>query len=143
MKDREKEVFLGIDIGGTYVKWGLLDIEGSFICADSFETKVSEGREYLLARLCSLINQNAEVSQIGICIPGVVDSDKGVILNGMLNARVTSFCNRVTAMFGCGVLSSAGSAGSLMLTFFRRLSMYLLFFMSNALSKSSLVIICG
>ncbi len=77
--------YLGIDIGGSRVKWGLLDRTGAYEGVDSFETRVEDGREAFLDSLCSLINRNRQVAGVGLCCPGVVDSESGVVRKGVEN----------------------------------------------------------
>lgn len=74
-KENQAEQYLGIDIGGSWVKWGLLDRTGAYDRVDSYETRVEDGREPFLGALCDLIKGNSQVAGVGICCPGVVDSE--------------------------------------------------------------------
>lgn len=81
----EKETFLGIDIGGTCIKWGVVDGGGSLLDTGSLETQVSEGVEPFLLSLCALIGNTRGISGVGVCTAGIVDSGRGKVLGGIEN----------------------------------------------------------
>lgn len=77
--------YAGIDLGGTFIKCGIVDESGNIVCKD----KVPTGRErnYLeiAADMASLALKTAkradvEISAVGIGSPGTVDSEHGVIV---------------------------------------------------------------
>lgn len=78
---------VGIDIGGTNIKAGILDKEGSIIYSCSIKTLADNGSEDVLNRISNLVsdmlNENkiskTDVEGIGMGIPGPVNSDTGVV----------------------------------------------------------------
>jgi glucokinase len=70
------EQVLGIDIGGTTIKAGLVSSSGKIISKLNIPT--GTGFDNILKNICSVINHfNKKYNAIGIGIPGVVD--KGVV----------------------------------------------------------------
>lgn len=82
----EKRGFVGVDIGGTKVAAGLVDGNGE-ISSQSRVPMVShasaeEGLNAVLQAVAQVLpNGDAQVSGIGICAPGPLDPQTGVILN--------------------------------------------------------------
>jgi len=79
-------VFVGVDIGGTKVAAGLVDMYGEIstpvrlpmVSHDSAEAGLSA----VLQAIAQVISQgDAQVSGIGICSPGPLDPATGIILN--------------------------------------------------------------
>ncbi len=78
-------MILGVDIGGTSVKMGLVDEKGRIhaqteasVCFDGYQTPIietvcKEAKGFLSA-------QNAEVSGIGVSATGQIDSHRGVVI---------------------------------------------------------------
>jgi glucokinase len=82
-----KQVTIGVDIGGTNVKLGLVDRRGRILAKDSFETKYFSGKKKLLAALIARLQKlkrralrnHWRVEGIGIGAPGPIDVDKGFV----------------------------------------------------------------
>lgn len=82
---------IGIDIGGTNIKYALVDENGKIIYESVCSTEAKSGRSRVLEILKKSINEVLEfarsehlkVSGIGIGTPGIVD--KGVVLSGAEN----------------------------------------------------------
>lgn len=78
---------VGIDIGGTNIKAGVLDKEGNIIYSCSIKTLADNGSEDVLNRISNLVsdmlNENKiskeDVAGIGMGIPGPVNTDTGVV----------------------------------------------------------------
>ena len=79
---------LGVDVGGTYIKFGLIDEHGNILLRDKSRThpergsgaiirSIIDGVEAILAR-CSL--RVGDLKCIGLGIPGTVDSQNGVVV---------------------------------------------------------------
>jgi len=70
--------YVGIDIGGTSVKYGLVDADGTVSNKDSFKTNDTD-KEALLNDLVAAVKKiqaiDEEVSGIGVSMPGVVQED--------------------------------------------------------------------
>lgn len=74
------------DIGGTFVKYGVLDYEGHIISKDSFKTTIDNGQE-ILDNMCNIIEKYMKIFKIeGISIssPGFINTELGVILSGTI-----------------------------------------------------------
>ena len=75
---------LGIDLGGTAIKAGLVDEEGRILSSKTVRTPVSEGPDAILAAiaaLCRSLTEKASVPSVGIGAPGRIDSENGVFVN--------------------------------------------------------------
>ncbi len=69
-------MLVGIDIGGTFIKYGLVTPGGQIIEHHQTPTEAHEGREAVVARIISIAQQlttQAPGRPIGIGVPGVVD----------------------------------------------------------------------
>jgi len=79
-------VFIGVDIGGTKIAAGLVDTSGNIhsqlripMVANS---TAQDGLAGVLTAINSLLRRgNADIAGIGICAPGPLDPQTGVILN--------------------------------------------------------------
>ena len=61
------DTYLGIDIGGTYIKWGVIAAAGEILRMGVLETKVEEGVAYFLDHLYRLTQEHKDVLGVGIC----------------------------------------------------------------------------
>ncbi len=72
--------FMVFDIGGSAVKWSVINEDGSFVESGKF--KVSSNREEFFSELAKTTNEmkdKYDVKGIAISAPGAVDSETGVI----------------------------------------------------------------
>jgi glucokinase len=79
---------LAIDIGGTKLALGLVDLEGRILQRDEIPTRAAEGPERVLARLVELASAMLErgtsshaIRRVGIACAGPLDRAAGLILN--------------------------------------------------------------
>ncbi len=75
-------MYIGIDLGGTNIKAGLVDKEGKIITNLSFPTESSKGWAHVFSNIEKVIKKLLEsdgVKGIGVGIPGPVDSKSGII----------------------------------------------------------------
>lgn len=75
--------YLGIDIGGTSIKYGLYDENGNEI--EKIDNKIKTPKykySKLIDTLISIINEFEELEGVGISIPGCINPDTGYIQNG-------------------------------------------------------------
>lgn len=78
---------LGVDLGGTKIKVGVVNETLEVIAKASVDTEVSKGSDRIIdniAAACDMAIKNAgitmeEIESIGIGSPGAVDGDKGVV----------------------------------------------------------------
>ena len=72
-------MYIGIDLGGTNLKYGIVDDKGDIVFQYAQATRANKGLDYVLNNLkqviYKLIEKNKKVKSIGIGIPGVVDED--------------------------------------------------------------------
>lgn len=79
---------VGIDLGGTNIKSGLLDRKGNLIARTSVPTEASKGKETIIKNMAlsaekvlSRAKVNwSEVIAVGVGSPGTIDFEKGVVL---------------------------------------------------------------
>ncbi len=73
------DLYLGIDIGGANLKYGVIDPTGKVVYSYSQSTNASKGLEYMLASLKRLImnlqNRFPRIKSIGVGVPGLVLED--------------------------------------------------------------------
>ncbi|WP_099224184.1 ROK family protein [Listeria costaricensis] len=73
---------LGIDIGGTNIKYALLEKNGEIFLKDQIATPACNLADFLAA-LYGIVDQfEAQISGIGISAPGKIDSETGMISFG-------------------------------------------------------------
>lgn len=71
---------IGVDIGGTSISAGLI-VDGEIVKTSSVATEALESKEKILDNLYTAIGElvDENVVGIGIGVPGIVDSHKGII----------------------------------------------------------------
>ena len=79
----EKKV-VGIDIGGTMVKYGLLSLEGKILKTGETETEASKGVENLFNKLVTIIESYSKEELLGIAVSGTgqIDGSIGKVVGG-------------------------------------------------------------
>jgi glucokinase len=93
--------YVGIDLGGTNLKLGLVAADGGLIERLSVPTEASGGPEHVLGRMAQGVRDLAEkaglamdeVAAVGVGVPGPLDSAEGVVhftpnMPGWINVRV-------------------------------------------------------
>lgn len=88
MSDIEKKVMIGIDLGGTAVKIGIVDESYELIAQTSIPTKAERAYQQVIADMgqaaAALLEENGyrmeDCLGAGAGCPGTVDSKKGIIL---------------------------------------------------------------
>ncbi len=84
-------LFVGLDVGGTTMKAGVVDDAGRPLGAASLPTEAHRGQEAGLKRMCEtilaavkLVGASMEqISAIGVATPGLMDIPGGLILDPM------------------------------------------------------------
>jgi len=78
-------MYIGIDLGGTNLKTGVIDEKGEIVHQYSQATRANKGLDYVLNNLkriiYGLMQKFPDVKSIGIGIPGVVDEEGTVIIS--------------------------------------------------------------
>lgn len=76
---------IGIDLGGTAIKGGIVSDDGKIIQTLEYATIPESGYENILLTISRMINELRErsesVSEVGIGIPGVIDAHSQMILS--------------------------------------------------------------
>ncbi|MGQ9856216.1 MAG: ROK family protein [Fervidobacterium sp.] len=74
---------VGIDLGGTFFKVGLVDTEsGEILRKVEWETRVSEGKEKVVERMVKAVlevSNGGDYIGVGIGSPGSIDHDNGIV----------------------------------------------------------------
>ena len=88
MSEARKPYFIGIDVGGTNIKFGLVDDNGQTLAYHSMRTEQDRGAEDACARMAVAVEQlvkkagveRAAIRRAGLATPGPMDIGKGMIL---------------------------------------------------------------
>jgi glucokinase len=83
------QLYVGLDVGGSSMKAGVVDDAGRPLCAVSLPTEAHRGQEFGLARMCEAIREAVRaaglrldhVAAIGVATPGTMDIPAGLILD--------------------------------------------------------------
>ncbi|MDB5052686.1 MAG: hypothetical protein JWM44_736 [Bacilli bacterium] len=90
------DILIGIDVGGTNIVCGVLDLEGNLLDTIKVKTEAEKGSEYVIRKIQSTVEELLfrgnlslnKVQCIGIGTPGFVDPIEGVsIYSANLNWR--------------------------------------------------------
>jgi len=87
------EYAIGIDLGGTSVKYSLISKEGEFVFSGRLPSCATVSAEAVIGQLIAAINackefavkNNYEVKGVGIGTPGIVDDTNRIVLGGAEN----------------------------------------------------------
>jgi glucokinase len=82
-------LFVGLDVGGTAMKAGVVDDTGKSLGSVSLPTEAHRGQEFGLERMCESIRQAvaaanlkmSDIAAIGVATPGTMDIPGGMILD--------------------------------------------------------------
>src|SRR5436305_13231441 len=82
-------LFVGLDVGGTSMKAGVVDDQGKALASVSLPTEAHRGQEFGLERMCESIRQAVaaaglkmrDIAAIGVATPGTMDIPAGLILD--------------------------------------------------------------
>jgi glucokinase len=81
--------YVGLDVGGTTMKAGVVNDQGKPLDAVSLPTEAHRGQEFGLERMCETIREAVkaaglsmrDIAAIGVATPGLMDIPAGVILD--------------------------------------------------------------
>lgn len=76
--------YVSIDIGGTAIKYGILNENGDFLCRGNMPTEAYKGGPSILAKAVDIVKEYGSAEPIhGICVStaGMVDTKKGEIFH--------------------------------------------------------------
>ncbi len=111
LADAKKPLFVGIDVGGTNIKLGLVDDAGRTVGYHSVPTKAERGAEDAVARMKegvdTLLQQAgatlADVARIGLATPGPMDLKAGILLESGNLPKWWHFPIRQRVSEACGL----------------------------------------
>jgi glucokinase len=77
---------IGVDLGGTFIKIGIVNEKGKILKKVEIETKAVEGPKEVVKQICKgirliLSDNKMKIEGIGIGSPGMVNSKKGTVEN--------------------------------------------------------------
>jgi len=107
-----RKYYIGIDLGGTFIKGGIVDDEGNIIVRDKVPTEREKGADGVVAnivKLCHLLMDKlnltaADVVGVGMGVPGMIDSEQGqVVYSNNLGWADFSISKKVEAALGLPV----------------------------------------
>lgn len=83
-----KKYYVGIDLGGTFIKGGIVDDLGNILVSDQTPTESDKGAERVAANIAALAQalmkklglQNDDVEGLGMGVPGMIDSKAGNVI---------------------------------------------------------------
>src|SRR6476646_3163094 len=88
MTEAKKPYFVGIDVGGTNIKFGLVDDDGQTLAYHTIRTEQDRGAEDACARMALAVQHliddakvsKSDIARAGLATPGPMDIGKGTIL---------------------------------------------------------------
>lgn len=86
--EARRPLWLGVDVGGTNIKWGLVDDGGRVLVRDHLPTQADRPPAVAIQRVVAAIDaglaavslRRADVSGLGLATPGTMDIPGGMIL---------------------------------------------------------------
>lgn len=110
--------YIGIDLGGTFIKGGVVDETGKILFKDKIPTGKERPADAVIADMGSFVcvlreKAGGHVEAVGVGSPGAVDSERGVIsFNGNLGWRNVALAQKLTEITGLktAVLNDANAA---------------------------------
>ena len=83
-----RKYYVGIDLGGTFIKGGIVDDLGNILLQDKVPTESDKGAEKVAENIATLANalmkkaglSNDDVEGLGMGVPGMIDSKSGVVI---------------------------------------------------------------
>lgn len=114
--------YISIDIGGTAIKYGIIDDNSNILEKNELDTKAYKGGKHILNKVISIVDTllktNTKDDIVGVCIStaGVVDTKKGSIYHAsdlIPNYTGTNFKETIEEKFNlkCEVENDVNCAG--------------------------------
>ena len=79
----EKEYLIGVDLGGTKIEAGLVDLNGKVVKKIVMPTEASKGKAQVIQNIVFCVNKLRKdtILGVGVGIPGPTDFRRGVAMN--------------------------------------------------------------
>ena len=112
IKTEIMKYYIGIDVGGTFLKGGIIDEKGKIIFNTKIPTESENGADGVTDNICKLIDlllqgSNMSVSDIegiGMGVPGMIDSKNGVVIfSNNLNWHDVKIAEKISDKFNIKV----------------------------------------
>lgn len=115
-----KQYVVGVDVGGTNIKLGVVGPSGRIIVRNSFATKpFASNKMKLISALASEIEASIisaglskkQIIGVGIGLPGLIDYEKGVVrflpnIPGWRNVRLKSILQKKSTFLFLSIMMS-------------------------------------
>ena len=83
-----RKYYIGIDLGGTFIKGGICDDLGNIIVRDKVPTETEKGEEVVMDNIAKLATSllekvglsTSDVEGLGMGVPGMIDGKNGVVI---------------------------------------------------------------
>ena len=84
-RSNKKSYYAGIDLGGTFIKCGIVDSDGKLLIKDKIPTNKARPFEELVKDMAGLVSELekkacVKLKSVGVGSPGTVDSKTGVVV---------------------------------------------------------------
>jgi len=101
----QNSLFMGVDLGGTFIKFGLISNDGRILQEHQIPTKIEDGVQLVLDHIAEQVNriQKSDTIQgMGIGVAGLVNPEKGILceapnLPGWVNIPVADELHKRTS----------------------------------------------
>ena len=88
MAESDRKYYIGIDLGGTFIKGGIVTEKGEIIAEGKVPTESELGGEKVMDNIAELVGQllkkanlkKEHTEGIGMGVPGMIDSKNGVVI---------------------------------------------------------------
>ena len=106
---QKKKYYVGIDLGGTFIKGGIVDESGDIVYSDKVPTESEKGGDRVAMNIAVLADTlikemkltKEEVVGIGMGVPGMIDSKEGVVIfSGNLKWKDFPIAEKVSTLTG-------------------------------------------
>ena len=106
---QKKKYYVGIDLGGTFIKGGIVDETGDIVYSDKVPTESEKGGDRVAMNIAVLADtlmkamnlKKEDVIGLGMGVPGMIDSKAGnVIFSGNLKWKDFHIAEKVSTLMG-------------------------------------------
>lgn len=108
-----RELYIGIDLGGTAIKGAVADAQGRILYTCSCATPAAEGQDKVIEQLAAIVNDcrahAPEVKAVGVGTPGIVSPDGRTVVGAAENIagwENVDLCNRLEKLTGLPVTAT-------------------------------------
>ena len=83
----ERDLAIGIDLGGTQLRAALVDLAGVIVCRAAVATDVAGGPKSIVGQMMQLCDEigvdrhKQRITGVGVSAPGPLDSERGIIIS--------------------------------------------------------------